>query len=129
MHGRVFLLISAVAVIASMALAGAAFAQSASPAQAVYNNSEVLGQVNGGGPADVVPNEVPATAGGGNSPHTTKVPTTTTREAGASTPSTPAVETGSLPFTGFEAGIVAFAGLALLGTGLAMRRVARRNDA
>jgi hypothetical protein len=39
----------------------------------------------------------------------------------------PTVTEGELPFTGFEAGMVALAGLALLGGGFAMRRVARRD--
>lgn len=42
---------------------------------------------------------------------------------------TPTVSEGELPFTGFEAGLVALAGLALLGGGVAMRRVARRDAA
>ncbi len=38
-----------------------------------------------------------------------------------------AVSSGQLPFTGFEAGLVALAGLGLLGAGFGMRRVARRD--
>jgi hypothetical protein len=41
----------------------------------------------------------------------------------------PAVSTSQLPFTGFQAGLVALAGLGLLGAGFAMRRVARRESA
>ena len=41
---------------------------------------------------------------------------------------TPVVTEGELPFTGFEAGMVALAGMALLGGGFAMRRVARRDS-
>jgi hypothetical protein len=37
------------------------------------------------------------------------------------------VTTGDLPFTGFEAGLVALAGLALLGAGFGMRRMTRSN--
>jgi hypothetical protein len=40
---------------------------------------------------------------------------------------TPTVASGSLPFTGFQAGLVALAGIALLGAGLAMRRVTRHD--
>ncbi len=40
---------------------------------------------------------------------------------------TPTVSEGELPFTGFEAGLVALAGLALLGGGFAMRRFARHD--
>jgi hypothetical protein len=36
---------------------------------------------------------------------------------------------GSLPFTGFEAGLVALVGLALLGAGFAVRRATRHPDA
>lgn len=39
-----------------------------------------------------------------------------------------AASNSSLPFTGLEAGAVALLGAALLGTGFAMRRVARRAD-
>jgi hypothetical protein len=35
---------------------------------------------------------------------------------------------GSLPFTGFEVGLVALAGIGLVGLGFAMRRSTRRND-
>ena len=41
---------------------------------------------------------------------------------------TPTVSEGELPFTGFEAGMVALAGIALLGGGFAMRRVARHDS-
>ena len=47
----------------------------------------------------------------------------TTQEAEAGS------NTGSLPFTGFEVGLVALAGIGLVGLGFAMRRSARRNDA
>jgi hypothetical protein len=46
--------------------------------------------------------------------------TTQTAEVGSST--------GSLPFTGFEVGLVALAGIGLVGLGFAMRRSTRRND-
>ncbi len=42
---------------------------------------------------------------------------------------TPAVASGQLPFTGFQAGLVGLAGLGLLGAGFAMRRVARHDTA
>ncbi len=35
---------------------------------------------------------------------------------------------GSLPFTGFELGIAAMLGAALIGTGFALRRVTRNSD-
>jgi hypothetical protein len=46
----------------------------------------------------------------------------TTQEAEAGS------NTGSLPFTGFEVGLVALAGIGLVGLGFAMRRSTRRND-
>jgi hypothetical protein len=42
---------------------------------------------------------------------------------------TQATSGGSLPFTGFEVGVALVAGLALLGTGMAVRRGARRSEA
>jgi hypothetical protein len=42
---------------------------------------------------------------------------------------TATVSEGDLPFTGFEAGIVALAGLALLGAGFGMRRMTRSQGA
>ena len=47
------------------------------------------------------------------------------------TPAQPAPQEaaeGDLPFTGLELGLVALMGVALLGTGVALRRVSRRND-
>lgn len=105
------------ALVALLVMTGTAVAQS--PADTVYNNSngQVLNVVSGGGPDDSAPSGVaPATTGG------------TPRESGAGTPAAPvaSVNTGdSLPFTGFQAGLVALAGAALLGTGFAMRRAAR----
>ena len=46
---------------------------------------------------------------------------TSTQQASPSSPSS----TGSLPFTGLEAGLIAAAGLGLAGTGVALRRAAR----
>ena len=118
MTGRVFTLISTLAVLVALAVAGTAFAQS-TPAQTVYNpGGEVLGVVNGGGPADIVPAPATSNGGGGTAPAPA-----TRRESGGGTPTTPAA-TGSLPFTGFQAGLVALLGLGLLGGGIAMRRVA-----
>ena len=107
MRGKVFTKLSLSAIVALLLMAGTAFAQS--PADSVYNpNGEVLNVVQGGGPGNV--NQTPSVQ----------------RESGAGTPT--ATSTGSLPFTGFQAGLVALAGLALVGTGVAMRRVTR-NDA
>jgi hypothetical protein len=41
---------------------------------------------------------------------------------------TPVVSKGQLPFTGFQAGLVGLMGLALLGGGITMRRLTRRQD-
>src|SRR4051794_24304958 len=89
-----------------LATAATAFAQS--PADTVYNtNGGVLNVVSGGGGNDKTP---PAPQGVAGSEDTTP---TTTRETGTTTPV--ATSTGSLPFTGFQAGLVAAAGLALVG--------------
>ena len=106
-----------IAVVALLVMTGTAVAQS--PADTVYNNGngQVLNVVAGGGPSGNGPSGV-APASTGSAP----------RESGAGTPAAPvaSVNTGnSLPFTGFQAGLVALAGAALLGTGFAMRRVAR----
>jgi hypothetical protein len=44
----------------------------------------------------------------------------------ATAPSENGASEGSLPFTGFEAGIVALVGIGLVGLGFAMRRGSRR---
>ena len=52
----------------------------------------------------------------------------TNREEQPTPPSTPPqTERGDLPFTGFDLGIVALMGAALLGTGLVLRRSTRRS--
>ena len=119
---RVTTLICTLAAVFALSIGATAFAQDASPAQTVYNpTTEVLNVVNGGGPADIVPG--PGAGGEGNA-----APTPTRRESGGDAP-TPVATTpsGNLPFTGFEAGLVALAGLALVGTGFAMRRMSRSN--
>jgi hypothetical protein len=110
MRGRVFIKLSVLAVVAMLVMATSAMAQS--PADSVYHpKGEVLSVVQGGGSG----NGPSGTAGAGTAP--------TTVESGAA----PAAS-GSLPFTGFQAGLVALAGLALVGTGFAMRRVARNES-
>jgi hypothetical protein len=49
-----------------------------------------------------------------------------TGEAVATPPNSP--PSGSLPFTGFETGLVALAGIGLVGLGFAMRRGTRRQS-
>jgi hypothetical protein len=113
-------IICLLAAVFALTLSATAFAQD--PAQTVYNpESEVLNVVNGGGPADVVPG--PGKGGEGNA-----APTPTRHESGGNAPTPVATTPGNLPFTGFEAGLVALAGLALVGTGFAMRRVARTHS-
>jgi hypothetical protein len=119
---RVTTLICTLAAAFALSIGATALAQDASPAQTVYNpTTEVLNVVNGGGPADIVPG--PGAGGEGNAK-----PTPKRRETGGDAP-TPVATTpsGDLPFTGFEAGLVALAGLALVGTGFAMRRMSRSN--
>ena len=113
-------LITTLAAVFALSLGATASAQT-SPAQTVYNpTTEVLNVVNGGGPADVVPG--PGAGGEGNAN-----PTPTRRESGGDAPTPVATTPGDLPFTGFEAGLVALAGLALVGAGFAMRRMSRSN--
>jgi hypothetical protein len=117
---RVTTRICSLAAVLALSVGGTAMAQSTTPAQTVYEpTTEVLNVVNGGGPADIVPG--PGAGGEGNAN-----PTPTRRESGGDAP-TPVAATpsGDLPFTGFEAGLVALAGLALVGTGFAMRRMSR----
>ena len=122
---RTISLICMLAALLALGVAGNAAAQTQvkqDPATLVYNpTGQVLNVVNGGGPADIVPG--PGAGGEGDSEPN---PTPTRREGGSDAP-TPVATTpgGSLPFTGFEAGLVALAGLALLGTGFAMRRMSR----
>jgi hypothetical protein len=103
------------AVLVALVLATTASAQS-SPASTVYDtNGEVLNVVSGGGPDKTPPTAV-ADTGNSAAP--------SVRETGT----TPVATTKQLPFTGFQAGLVGAAGLALLGTGFAMRRVARHDS-
>ena len=114
-------LITTLAAVFALSIGATASAQSTSPAQTVYNpTTEVLNVVNGGGPADIVPG--PGAGGEGNA-----TPTPTRRESGGDAPTPVATTPGDLPFTGFEAGLVALAGLALVGAGFAMRRMSRSN--
>jgi len=134
MKSRVFTLTSLFMLIVAMMAATSAFAQT-SPADDVYNpNGEVLDVVEGGGTDDA-----------GTAPEATKAPSTENgaavcdeadgRDAAGNAttygsdadcaPATQTVSSGDLPFTGFQAGLVALLGLGLVGGGFAMRRVAR----
>jgi hypothetical protein len=125
MSGRVITKFATLVALFSFVFAGAAFAAD-TPTQTVYGNpaGDVLGNVNTGGENDVIP-----PPSGGGAPETDdedNVPTAApNRERGGDTvPAAPSAG-GDLPFTGFEAALVAMAGLALLGTGLAVRRATR----
>jgi len=117
-----------IAVIAALAVTGPASAQElkTTPVQEIYGSpgsGEVLNTVGTGGNGTIPP---PGGGGGvqganSNGGENTVAPAAPRREAGADAP---VVATGdSLPFTGFEAGLVAMLGLALLGAGFAMRRL------
>jgi hypothetical protein len=108
------------AIVAALMLAAPASAQT-SPVTQVYggDQGEVLGSFNGGG--DEIPPPTESEEGGGTVPGDT---TRTERGGGA-----PQVAAGSLPFTGFEAGLIALLGLSLLAGGLAMRRATRQHGA
>ncbi len=54
-------------------------------------------------------------------------PSTTEQQPSPPTPTPPEQQEGSLPFTGLDLGIVAAMGVALLGTGLVLRRSTRRS--
>ncbi len=123
MTGRVSIRIPALAAVLALALAVPAIAQT-SPTTNAYGGKqgEVLNNFSGGGENDVVP--------GPGAPATDKAPTPTKKsepkERGGDAPvPTPAVAKGELPFTGFEAGLVALFGALLLGSGFAMRRASR----
>jgi hypothetical protein len=101
-----------------VALVMAATASAQSPAQTVYNpNGEVLNVVSGGGPK--TPSKPTQAV-----KDTQSTGTPVQQEVGT----TPTATSGQLPFTGFQAGLVAVAGLALVGTGFAMRRIARHES-
>ena len=128
MSGRVLTRIAPLVAIFSLALALPAFAQT-SPTTSAYGGQqgEVLGNFNGGGQNDVIPPPGTPTGPSGDEIPTTPNPTDrvpTERGVDAPTP-TPSVASGELPFTGLEAGLVALFGLALLGSGFAMRRASR----
>ena len=93
-------LLAVVAVSFVLALGGTAFAQG-NPTEDTYGGvlgNEVENNGSSTGSVGTVSNETGADTGG----------------------------TGSLPFTGFEVGIVALAGFGLVALGFAMRRTTRR---
>jgi hypothetical protein len=83
--------------VAALGFAGTAIAQT--PTSDTYNIVAGLQEESGGG------------GGGGNAPQQQQAQ--------------PAEKGGNLPFTGFEAGMAALLGVALIGTGLVVRRTVR----
>ena len=127
MKSRVFTIISLLALLVAMTAASSAFAQS-SPAQDVYNpDGEVLDVVQGGGQDTVggpTPKNKVCAAADGRDASGRVVTFGSSADCATATPS---VSTSELPFTGFQAGLVALAGALLLGGGFAMRRFSRRS--
>lgn len=97
------------ALVACLALAVPSAALAASPTQDAYGGT--AGQQEGGGntPSSTSPGSETA----GTSPEAVAVAATTE-------------SSGTLPFTGLEVGLIALAGVALLGGGVVLYRVSRR---
>jgi hypothetical protein len=91
-----------------LAFAGSALAQS-SPTGDAYSGVLGLQQNSGTG------------GGGGNAPAASQSAPAASQTAPQTVSASPGNK--SLPFTGFELGLVALAGVALLGSGFALRRV------
>ena len=96
MRNKLITLCLVVFCVAALGFAGTAIAQT--PTSDTYNIVAGLQEESGGG------------GGGGNAPAQQQKP---------------AEKGGNLPFTGFEAGMAALLGVALIGTGLAVRRTVR----
>ena len=104
--------IAAISILVTLMFATTALAQS-SPAQQGYDRElGVIGEIE-----QVQP------------PEEENVPAATPPPAPAPPQPVPQqAEEGDLPFTGLEIGLVALMGAALLGTGVALRRVTRRDS-
>jgi hypothetical protein len=98
-RNRLITLCLVVFCAAALGFAGSAMAQT--PTGDTYNIVAGLQEESGGG------------GGGGNAPQ---------QQQQQEQP-----KGGNLPFTGFEAGMAALLGIALIGTGLAVRRTVRSN--
>ncbi len=131
MSGRVFNRISALVAVLVLGVALPASAQTTvNPTTDAFGGPQslVLGICDGGGQDDVVPPPAEPAAGEADNPPSAPAEETTPVERGVDAPvPTAAVPTGELPFTGFEAGLVALFGMLLLGTGFAMRRASRNS--
>lgn len=107
--------IAATALITSLLLAvSGPIAMGASPSAKGYDETlGVIGEIETQQPT----------------PTTTTPPPTTPAPAPTPTPTpAPAQESGTLPFTGLDVGIVVLMGLALVGTGVVLRRTTRRGE-
>lgn len=98
------------ALLLLLSLSGPALAQT--PAQRGYPEADVLGEVG----------EVNEDA-----PDAASAPSAAPQAQAAPT-QVPQTEGGTLPFTGLEVGVVALMGMALLGTGVALRRSSGGRD-
>lgn len=145
MKSRVFTITSLLMLVLAVCAAGAANAQTITPGSDVY----VKDFVTGGGGDEVVdtpdtPEDQPSggteeNATSGNPQENTACAEADGRDGAgnpvefgsdadcADAPVTATIASGDLPFTGFEAGLVGFAGLALLGAGIGMRRLTRNS--
>jgi len=147
------------AMLVAMIATTSAFAQTSPGEEVYNPVGEVLSVVEGGGSSPVPESPVPESGTENSGTENSAATSPQTQENGATAPAssgcaegtsgsgsgsngsagssgsscapTPAavVTTGQLPFTGFQAGLVALAGFALLGTGFAMRRFARTDVA
>jgi hypothetical protein len=117
------------ALLAALLMAVPASAQQVSPQSPTVqtyggDQGEVAGTFAGGGSTSTPPSGgSPSGSGAGQG-----VAGVVRSERGAGTAGA-AAGSGSLPFTGFEAGLVALIGLVLLGAGFAVRRATRHPDA
>ena len=112
-------------VICALAVAVAAPAVSAQePTRQGYSET---GQ--GGESLGAIEGLQPTAGSGGTSPGTEgSDPGTEGSDPGTEEAATEEAATESLPFTGLDVGIVALLGAALLGTGIAVRRVSRSSQ-
>ena len=116
---------NALLILLSLALlAVAAPAASAQdPSTRGYDaDSQILGEVG------EVEESAPAPEQPVGQPTPQKQPTQAAKPAATPAAASAPDESGSLPFTGLEVGIVALMGALLLGTGVAVRRVSRRGE-
>lgn len=128
-HSRTMRFTLMMCVTAMLFAAAPAMAADAGSAAVGYDESGVLNEVQSGGALPTV-KEIPSSgvlpesASGGEAPTAGDLPNVAaprTVEAGADN------TVASLPFTGLDVWIIALAGMALLGTGMVLRRTARTN--